>query len=97
MNIKEIFPDRVLIADCVPIGIPDLGFVYMNDIGVWNITINSKSSACNNKTITIAQLLELFQHASSGFAGAQKQFEQELPVLVSEIQKFHEKEIITFL
>lgn len=96
MNIRSIFQNKVIIADCVPIGIPELGFAYLNDNGMWNITINSKSTACHNKTITVGQLLEIFEKSSKCFSTMEERFQEELPMMIEEIKKFEMSDLIEF-
>ena len=51
MTVKEIFK-KAVIAGADPLSITELGFAYLNDIGTWNININSQNTGCKNKTIT---------------------------------------------
>ena len=43
MTVKEIFK-KAVIAGADPLSITELGFAYLNDIGTWNININSQNT-----------------------------------------------------
>lgn len=96
MNIHEVFKEYVMIADCVPIGIPELGFLYLNDNGMWNLTINSKSSACHHKTVTAEQLLDICRRYSKYFPTQEEKFHKELPEFLALVKALDPKEVIRF-
>ncbi len=87
MKIQEIFKNTVTMNFSVPLAITELGFVYLNDNGMFNITINWKNSNCINKTITAQQLLDLFEQHSSCYETQQEYFEEKKLEMINEIKK----------
>ena len=76
MTVKEIFK-KAVIAGADPLSITELGFAYLNDIGTWNININSQNTGCKNKTITVEQLLDIFEHHCTCFRTQNECFEDK--------------------
>ena len=70
---------KFLSSDCRhdPLSITELGFAYLNDIGTWNININSQNTGCKNKTITVEQLLDIFEHHCTCFRTQNECFEDK--------------------
>ena len=44
MKLQNVFQDTIVLGFVVPLAITPLGLIYLNDHGVWNITINWKNS-----------------------------------------------------
>lgn len=95
MTLKEIFP-KAIIAGADPLSISELGFAYLNDIGVWNININSQNTACKDKTVTVAQLLDIFEHHCTCFRNQQDHFEEERASMI-QLLKQHEPDTIVVI
>lgn len=87
MKIQEIFKTTITMNFSVPLAITELGFVYLNDNGMFNITINWKNSNCINKTITAQQLLDLFEHHSFCYKTQQEHFDEKKQAMIDEIKK----------
>ena len=96
MKIQEIFGDKGYLAAAVPLSITELGFAYLNDIGLWNITINQKNVECINNKITIAQLQDIFEHHCSCYQNQRDVLEEERQRMLEKIKAFDQKEIIDF-
>ena len=86
MKLQNVFQDTIVLGFVVPLAITPLGLIYLNDHGVWNITINWKNSNCVNKTITAAQLLELFQQHASCYANQKEHFEEKRQQMMEKIK-----------
>lgn len=96
MNIQEIFGDKGYLAAAVPLSITELGFAYLNDIGLWNITINQKNVDCIDNKITIAQLLDIFEHHCTCYQNQCDVLENERQHMLEKIKAFDPEEIIDF-
>ena len=59
MKIHELWKQSNILIAIVPLAIDDYGFIYINDIGVMNITINEKHRSMHQHQITTAQLKEI--------------------------------------
>ncbi len=86
MKIQEVFKNTTIMSFCVPLAITELGFVYLNDNGMFNITINWKNSNCINKTITAQQLLNLFENHAKCYKTQQEHFEEKKQEMIREIK-----------
>lgn len=95
MNIKQIF-DFPSISGCVPIAIQELGYAYLNDTGIWNITINSTHKDCINNSITVNQLKDILKNHSRCFKTSKDRFEKELPKLIEILGQYDLNEKILF-
>lgn len=96
MKLQDVFKDTIVLGFAVPLAITPLGMVYLNDNGVWNITINWKNSNCINKTITAAQLLNLFEQHASCYPNQNMQFEEKKQQMIQKIKMLDASTIITF-
>lgn len=96
MKVETIFAPRHVMADVVPLTIPELGFVYLNDIGTWNIKVNWKNSECHDKRITVAQLLDLFEHHARCYWNQEDVFEEERQKMIEMVKKQDPAEWIDF-
>ena len=96
MHINDVFKHTKVLGFCVPLAITELGFVYLNDNGMFNITINWKNSNCKNKTITVKQLLMLFQNHCSCFKNQVEVFEEKKQQMIDEIKVLDPSTIIEF-
>ncbi len=92
MTMKEIF-HKAIISGADPLSIPDLGFAYLNDIGIWNININSQNTRCINKTITAGQLLDIFQNHSVCYKNQIDCFEEKKEEMI-QILKQHDPDTV---
>ena len=96
MRIQEIFGEKGYLAYAVPLSIPELGFAYLNDIGLWNITINQKNVECINNTISIAQLQDIFEHHCFCYQNQNEVLEQEKQKMLDQIKTFEPTDTIDF-
>lgn len=96
MKVESIFAPRRVMADVVPLTIPELGFVYLNDIGTWNIKVNWKNAECHEKRITIAQLLDLFEHHAQCYWNQKEVFEEERQKMIALVKQQDPQEWIDF-
>ena len=96
MKLQNVFQDTIVLGFVVPLAITPLGLIYLNDHGVWNITINWKNSNCVNKTITAAQLLELFQQHASCYANKKEHFEEKRQQMMEKIKMLDASTVIEF-
>ena len=87
MKIKEVF-DRHVMGNAVPLSITEVGMAYLNDSHVWNITINTKNSESIDETITIAQLLSIFQTNCSCYRNQMEWFEKEQKEMIKQLQQY---------
>ena len=63
MKIHELWKQSNILIAIVPLAIDDYGFIYINDIGVMNITINEKHRSMHQHQITTLQLKQLISNA----------------------------------
>lgn len=96
MHINQVFKHTKILAFCVPLAITDLGFVYLNDNGMFNVTINWKNSNCKDKTITIKQLKSLFQQHASCFKTQVDVFESKRLEMLDQLAQYDDETIIEF-
>lgn len=96
MKVQELFGDKGYLAAAVPLSITDLGFAYLNDIGLWNITINQKNVDCIDNKITIAQLQDIFEHHCTCYQNQRDVLENERQKMLEKIKMFDTNEIIDF-
>lgn len=95
MKINEVF-DRHVMGNAVPLSITEVGMAYLNDNHVWNITINTKNSDCVENTITIAQLLSIFQTNCSCFRNQSEWFAKEQKEMITQLQQYDPQERVEF-
>lgn len=95
MKPSEIF-GKSIIAGADPLSINELGFAYLNDIGTWNININSKNTSCKNKTITVEQLLDIFEHHCTCFRNQTVKFESERKKMIDVLKNYELNDIVDF-
>ena len=63
MKLHDLWKQSNTLIAIVPLAIDDYGFIYINDIGVINITINEKHRSMHQHQITTAQLKQLITNA----------------------------------
>ena len=95
MPVKELFK-KAIIAGADPLSITELGFAYLNDIGTWNININSQNTNCINKTITVEQLLDIFEHHCTCFKTQKDCFEEKRNEMMQLLREQYPKTVIDF-
>lgn len=95
MTVKEIFK-KAVIAGADPLSITELGFAYLNDIGTWNININSQNTGCKNKTITVEQLLDIFEHHCTCFRTQNECFEDKRKEMIQVLKEHDPQATIDF-
>ena len=88
MTVKEIFK-KAVIAGADPLSITELGFAYLNDIGTWNINIK-------NKTITVEQLLDIFEHHCTCFRTQNECFEDKRKEMIQLLKEHDPQATIDF-
>ena len=93
MTMKEIF-HKAIISGADPLSIPDLGFAYLNDIGTWNININSQNTRCINKTITAGQLLDIFKNHCTCYKNQMDCFEEKKEEMIQILQQLDSDTVI---
>ena len=86
MTVKEIFK-KAVIAGADPLSITELGFAYLNDIGTWNI---------KNKTITVEQLLDIFEHHCTCFRTQNECFEDKRKEMIQLLKEHDPQATIDF-
>ena len=96
MHISTVFKHTKILGFCVPLAITELGFVYLNDNGMFNVTINWKNSECKNKTITMKQLKTLFQDHARCFKTQVDTFEEKRRQMIEELDQYDDEIIIEF-
>lgn len=97
MKMQDIFGTTGYLAGAVPLSIQELGFAYLNDIGLWNITINNKNVECIHGTIRVSQLLDIFEHHCSCFHNQNDVLEQEKQKMIEKIKAYDPNEIIELI
>ena len=95
MTLKELFK-KAIIAGADPLSITELGLAYLNDIGTWNININSQNTNCINKTITVEQLLDIFEHHCTCFKTQKDCFEEKRNEMMQLLREQDPKTVIDF-
>ncbi|MEF2783757.1 hypothetical protein WKT02_01495 [Erysipelotrichaceae bacterium HCN-30851] len=93
MTIKELF-HKAIISGADPLSITELGFAYLNDVGTWNININSQNTGCINKTITVGQLLDIFQNHCTCYKNQTDCFEEKREEMIHILQQHDPNTII---
>lgn len=78
----------------VPLSIVELGFTYLNDIGMWNITINWKHDNCHNKKITVKQLLDLFENHCSCYVNQKETFLEKQEIMIELVKQQNPNDVI---
>lgn len=96
MKIEDIFKEKGYLAQAVPLSIPELGFAYLNDIGLWNITINQKNVACIDNKITVGQLKDIFKHHCTCYQNQNDVIESKRNHMLEQLQNFDPNDIIDF-
>ena len=71
-------------------------FAYLNDIGTWNININSQNTGCKNKTITVEQLLDIFEHHCTCFRTQNECFEDKRKEMIQLLKEHDPQATIDF-
>lgn len=87
MNIEEIFGDIHVMSGAGPLSITNLGFTYLNDIGMWNITVNWKHDTCRDKKITVNQLLDLFENHCGCYGNQTALFEEKRALMINLVKQ----------
>ena len=62
MKLHDLWKQSNTLIAIVPLAIDDYGFIYINDIGVINITINEKHRSMHQHQITTLQLKQLISN-----------------------------------
>ena len=96
MKIEDIFGSIRVMSGAVPLSITELGFTYLNDIGMWNITVNWKHDNCIDKKITVKQLLELFESNCSCYWNQEDVFEEKRQQMIELVKQCNLDDWIEF-
>lgn len=95
MKLQDIWNRSDILISIVPLAIDDYGFIYLNDIGIWNVTINEKHRHMHNHQITIQQLQHLVLSSRCDIS-QQTNFKQAQNQLLKSISSYQDDFILTF-
>lgn len=97
MKIEEILNVKNCIYTSCPIANSELGHVYLNQTGIWNITFNATHHDMLGKDYaTIAQLTEIFKNDARCWKTQQETFQQQLPLIIKKLESLDSNEQISF-
>lgn len=97
MLIKEVLSFENILIYVVPLAIPNLGIPYLNDIGLWTITINSKHEDYHENEITNVQLQKLFIEYGYAHDKTQAQFETRRNKILEVLRQYPDNEVFNIL
>lgn len=95
MRLQTIWKDPNVFIATVPLAIDDYGFIYINDIGVINITINIKHRFMLQHQIKYSQLKELVLKARCDIQ-QKEDLNRIQEQLLNQLNKYPEDTIFTF-
>ena len=97
MVIKEILKQEQVLAFIVPLSIKEMGIAYLNDIGLWSITINSTHPDINKDSLTNKQLQMIFTNNAHAHEKTIDQFEARKAKIIAILSKYSDDELLTIL
>lgn len=81
MKLNELLNIKACICSAVPLAIANTGFAYLNDYGMWNVTLNSTHADVEAAYTTVKQVLDLFKNYSRCKNNI-IQYEHDLPIFI---------------
>lgn len=97
MVIKEILKEENVLAFIVPLSIKEIGIAYLNDIGLWSITINSTHKDINKDSLTNKQLQTIFKNHAHAHISQTTEFETRRQQVLAILSKYDDNESLTIL
>ncbi len=97
MLIKEILSFENILIYIVPLAIPNLGIPYLNDIGLWTITINSKHEDYHDNEITNSQLQNLFMEYGYAHDKTKDEFTTRRNKIIDVLRQYPDNEVFKIL
>lgn len=95
MKLQEFWKDSDILVSIVPLAIDACGFAYLNDICLWNITINDKHRSMKDHRIEVKTLRSLIEHARCASNQCDALPTQQARLL-KRLEKLADNDIFTF-